>query len=174
MSNQNIWKLLTVFFMISTVSLGIYMYSNKKDVGIGELSIDDINRDDFEEKKKQNPTFAHDNNDYFFKNNTEIKFLQDLYDYDTITEGQDINRTIKFINTGKNPFFITEVKVSCGCTIPSYENEPVKPGDTGNVEVLFQSKGKSGFSMNKLSLFGNIEKNEKATYFKVFIKNKKN
>ena len=169
MKNQNFWKFLAFFFLISTIGLAYYTFSAKKQVGLSEISIADVKKEDFEELKKQNPQFAPDNNDYFYKNQTEIKFLKDLYDYDTIKEGVELKETIKYINTGKEPFFITDVKVSCGCTIPSYDNEPVKPGDTGRVEVLFKSKGKDGFSMNKLSLFGNIEKSEKSTYFKVFI-----
>ena len=118
--------------------------------------------------------FAPDNNDYFFQNPTTIQFLENEYDLDTIPIGKVITRDIKFINTGKNPYFITDIKVSCGCTIPSYDNRPIAAGDTGSVKIEYNSAKKNGFNMNKLSVYGNTEPTEKSVYFKVFVKTNTN
>lgn len=139
----------------------------------GTLSLQELTPNRAEKNKQQNPIFAPDNNDFFFQNPTEIIFLQNEYDFDTIVADQVIKRTIKYINTGKNPYFITDIKVSCGCTVPSYDNRPIPPGDTGLVDIEYNSARKNGFNMNKLSLFGNTKPTEKSVYFKIFVKGKK-
>ena len=48
----------------------------------------------------------------------EITFETDVIDYGTIKKGDDGLREFKFTNTGSSPLFITQVRSSCGCTIP--------------------------------------------------------
>lgn len=168
---NNTWKIISIGLFIACLGLAFMLY---KSTSIGlksnQMSLDDIDQDDIDYKNKQNPQMAADMNDYFFKNQTKIRFLQDLYDYDTVKKGTNIIREIKYINEGTNPYFITDIKVSCGCTVPSYNKEPVKPNDTGVVKIEFKSATKEGFVMNKLSLYGNVEKNETSVYFKVYVK----
>jgi hypothetical protein len=168
---KNIWKLATVVLFITCLSLGYFIYKEKFSIREnGTISLNEINKEDFEYKKKQNPIFAEDNNDYFFQNPTTIKFFQDEYDFDTIALNKVITKDIKFINTGEKPYFITDIKVSCVCTVPSYDNKPIAAGDTGRVTVKFNSSGKNGFIMNKLSVFGNTNPKERSVYFKIYVK----
>lgn len=168
---KNTWKILSIILLFTCIGLAFMLYrSMQPKLAQNQLSLDEIDQEDIDYKNKQNPHMTKDLNDYFYKNQTKIRFLQDLYDYDTVKKGIDIVREIKYINEGEYPYFITDIKVSCGCTIPSYDKEPVKPKDTGVVKIEFKSGSKDGFVMNKLSLFGNVENNEKAVYFKVFVK----
>ena len=172
---QNIWKITTVVLLIACLAMAYYLFKDKSSVQeSGTLSLSEVSQSDFEDNKKKNPMFAPDNNDYFFQNPTTIQFLENEYDLDTIPIGKVITRDIKFINTGKNPYFITDIKVSCGCTIPSYDNRPIAAGDTGSVKIEYNSAKKNGFNMNKLSVYGNTEPTEKSVYFKVFVKTNTN
>ncbi len=167
---QNFWKYLSIGLLCLSLSLAYYLYSSRKPkLKSNEISLKDIDKDNFEYRKKQNPQYSKDLNDYFYKNQTSIRFLKDLYDFDTVKEGNNIIEDIRYINEGQEPFFITEVKVTCGCTIPSYDKKPVNAKDTGTIRVEFRSKGKEGFVMNKLAVYGNIEGNEKAAYFKAYV-----
>lgn len=163
------WKISTVVLFCICIALGYYVLTGKKSLHSNEISLNDVNQDDFKYRQKQNPTYSKDLNDYFFKNQTKIRFLKDLYDFDSIKQGRDIQQNIYYVNEGSQPFFITDVKVSCGCTVPSYDKKPVMPKDTGFFQIAFKSKGKEGFVMNKLAVHGNVENGEKSVYFKIYV-----
>lgn len=166
-----IWKITTLILLVVSLGLAYLLWQKtEKANGNNTISLSELNKEDFEYKKKQNPSYSADNNDYFFQNPTTIQFLSDEYNFDTIPVNRTIVRSIQYVNTGKSPYFITDIKVSCGCTIPSYDNRPIAPGDTGTVKIEYNSAKKNGFNMNKLSLFGNTEPTERAVYFKVFVK----
>jgi hypothetical protein len=108
---QNIWKFTTVVLLIACLAMGFYLFEGKTSVEeSGTISTDEINVDDVDYKKKQNPNFSVANNDYFFQNPTTIKFLSDEYNFDTIPVNKIIERDIRYINTGKNPYFIKDLK----------------------------------------------------------------
>ena len=168
---NHIWKIISLVLLIASSTLAYMLWQkNEKTSGNNTISLSEIDKTDIDYKKKQNPNFSVANNDYFFQNPTTIKFLSDEYNFDTIPVNKTIKRDIRYINTGKNPYFITDIKVSCGCTIPSYDNKPIAPGDTGSVKIEYNSAKKNGFNMNKLSLYGNTEPSERSVYFKVFVK----
>ncbi|MBL7789985.1 MAG: DUF1573 domain-containing protein [Chitinophagales bacterium] len=169
---RNIWKLATILLLFICLFL-VYILVDKQENSSTENGLVSLNekvKAEAEYNKLQNPIFGADNNDYFYQNPTTIEFLMNEYDFDTIPKNKVITREIKFINSGKNPYFITDIKVSCGCTIPSYDTKPIQAGDTGTVKIEYNSAKKSGFNMNKLSIFGNTEPKEKPVYFKIYVK----
>lgn len=70
----------------------------------------------------------------------KIEFEQTTIDYGTIEKGADGVRVFKFKNTGDAPLIISNVKSSCGCTIPKKPNGPIMPGQTGEIEVKYDTK----------------------------------
>lgn len=73
---------------------------------------------------------------------TNIKFDNDTYDWGTVMDGETVTHVFKFTNTGKEPLVINNAKGSCGCTVPEWPKEPIAPGKTGEIKVVFDSKGK--------------------------------
>jgi len=69
----------------------------------------------------------------------KIKFKTDTIDYGTIEKGSDGVRVFEFTNTGDAPLIITDVKSTCGCTIPKKPDGPIMPGETGNIEVKYDT-----------------------------------
>lgn len=68
----------------------------------------------------------------------KIAFKTDTIDYGTTNKEDDNGlRVFEFTNTGDAPLIITEVKSSCGCTVPSKPKDPIKPGETGKIEVKY-------------------------------------
>lgn len=61
-------------------------------------------------------------------------------DYGLIEQGSDPLRKFNFTNTGDEPLQITHAKGSCGCTVPSYPKEPIFPGESGVIEVRYDTK----------------------------------
>lgn len=69
----------------------------------------------------------------------KIKFNEDTIDYGTISKGSDGLRVFHFTNTGDAPLIITDVKSSCGCTIPKKPNGPIAPGESSTIEVKYDT-----------------------------------
>ena len=70
----------------------------------------------------------------------KIEFETTVIDYGTIEKGADGVRIFKFKNTGNAPLVVTSVKSSCGCTVPKKPEAPVLPGETGEIEVKYDTK----------------------------------
>lgn len=88
---------------------------------------------------------------------TSIKFDNIKYDWGTVKQGDAVNHTYKFTNTGKTPLVITNAKASCGCTVPNWTKDPVAPGKTGEIKVKFDSAGKSGQVTKTITVTANTE-----------------
>lgn len=70
----------------------------------------------------------------------KIEFASETIDYGNIAKGSDGVRVFEFTNTGTAPLVISNVKSSCGCTIPKKPEEPIAPGDTGEIQVKYDTK----------------------------------
>lgn len=69
----------------------------------------------------------------------KIEFKAETIDYGTIEKGADGVRVFEFTNTGDEPLIISNVKSSCGCTVPSKPKDPIMPGDTGEIKVKYDT-----------------------------------
>ncbi|MCM5664380.1 DUF1573 domain-containing protein [Galbibacter mesophilus] len=69
----------------------------------------------------------------------KIEFKKDVIDYGEIAKGSDGVRVFEFRNTGDAPLVISNVRSSCGCTIPKKPEDPVAPGKTGVIEVKYDT-----------------------------------
>lgn len=69
----------------------------------------------------------------------KIEFKTDVIDYGTIEKGSDGVRIFEFTNTGNAPLIISNVKSTCGCTVPKKPDGPILPGDTGKIEVKYDT-----------------------------------
>lgn len=69
----------------------------------------------------------------------KIEFKTIEIDYGTIEKGADGLRTFEFTNSGDAPLIISNVKSSCGCTVPSWPKTPIMPGDSGEIKVKYDT-----------------------------------
>ena len=70
----------------------------------------------------------------------KIEFETTVIDYGTIEKGSNGLRVFKFKNTGNAPLVVSSVKSSCGCTVPKKPEAPILPGETGEIEVKYDTK----------------------------------
>ncbi len=87
---------------------------------------------------------------------TSVEFEGEVFDFGEVPEGTKVSHQFKFKNTGANPLRITRVKASCGCTTPSYSQDPIAPGEEGFIDVAFDSSGKPGFQNKSVTVTGNF------------------
>ena len=62
------------------------------------------------------------------------------------------SQEIKFKNTGNEPMIISNAKGSCGCTVPQWPKEPIAPGESGEINVQFNSKNKTGAQNKRVTI----------------------
>jgi hypothetical protein len=75
-----------------------------------------------------------------------FEFVTEVIDYGKIALNADGVRTFKFKNVGKSPLVINDIKSSCGCTVPKKPAGPIMPGDSGEIEVKYDTNRAGGFS----------------------------
>ncbi len=99
-----------------------------------------------------------------------MTFAESQFDFGDIQPDSKVRHTFKFTNTGKSPLLIADATASCGCTTPSWTKEPIAPGGTGEMEVLFDSRGKEGLVNKQVSVRANTQPNITVIYIKGNIK----
>lgn len=88
-----------------------------------------------------------------------MSFKETVYDFGTVKQGEVVNHTFTFTNTGKEPLIIENASASCGCTVPEWTKTPVAPGQTGEIKVQFNSTGKAGQQAPMVTIRANTEPN---------------
>jgi hypothetical protein len=84
-----------------------------------------------------------------------ITFEKYDHNFGKVKEGDKVAYTFKFKNTGANDLIISDARGSCGCTVPQWPKEPVKPGAEGEIKVEYDSKGKNGVQNKTVSITAN-------------------
>lgn len=100
------------------------------------------------------------------KNQAEFKFENLEYNYGTIKQGDKVEYTFNFTNTGKEPLIITSAQGSCGCTVPEWPKEPIKKGEAGKIHVTFNSAGKMGLQDKTVTINSNAKTNPVVLHIK--------
>ena len=87
-----------------------------------------------------------------------MTFAETNFDFGEIVQGQKVEHTFTFKNTGEADLILSDAKSSCGCTVPEYpKNTPIKPGASGNMTVTFDSEGKLGPTSKTITVMCNTE-----------------
>lgn len=82
-----------------------------------------------------------------------VHFPISMHDFGKIPEdGGLVSYTFVFVNNGSAPILLEEAKPSCGCTVPSWENEAIQPLDTGHVEISFNPTNRPGGFLKSIAL----------------------
>jgi hypothetical protein len=89
------------------------------------------------------------------KNTTTVQIIDSAFNFGTITEGEKVEYSYRFKNTGTNPLIIINASASCGCTVPEKPEKPVMQGETGFIKVVFNSSGKKGHNEKEINISSN-------------------
>jgi hypothetical protein len=88
---------------------------------------------------------------------TTIKFTEEDYNFGKVEQGQVVEHSFEFTNTGKEPLIISECRASCGCTIPEWPRDPIAPGATSKISAKFNTSGKSDDQKKVITVTANTE-----------------
>jgi hypothetical protein len=85
-----------------------------------------------------------------------IAWEKSTHDFGDMAQGDKVEQTFKFTNTGNEPLVITNVEVTCGCTLPkSWPRDPIMPGSKGELTLAFNSTGKLGKQNKVVTIVSN-------------------
>ena len=89
------------------------------------------------------------------KNAPVFKFEKEIHDFGEIEDGEKVSFAFKFRNEGNADLVIRAAQGSCGCTVPDYPKEAVKPGNDGLINVTFDSNGREGIQNKTVTIISN-------------------
>jgi hypothetical protein len=85
-----------------------------------------------------------------------ITWVTSTHDFGDIIQGEKVEYTFKLINTGDQPLIITNVEVTCGCTVPKgWPRDPIAPEESAEITISFNSAGKSGKQNKVITIISN-------------------
>ena len=94
----------------------------------------------------------------------QITFTKTTHDFGTISESDgDATVEFEFTNTGDAPLLILKAASSCGCTVPDYPHQPLRPGQGGVVKVTYHAKGRPGPFQKTVTVYDNTQKRTQIT-----------
>jgi hypothetical protein len=93
-----------------------------------------------------------------------ITFETERHDFGRLVDGEVVEYSFKFKNTGTGDLLIANASASCGCTVPDYPKQLIKPGEDNFIKVRFDSKGKIGTFEKSVMITANTEPRETVIY----------
>ncbi|MEH6407286.1 MAG: DUF1573 domain-containing protein [Leeuwenhoekiella sp.] len=84
-----------------------------------------------------------------------MTFETDVIDYGDVEHGGDGVRAFKFKNTGNDVLIISKVYSTCGCTVPKKPDGPIQPGESGVIEVKYDTNRAPGPIRKTITVYSN-------------------
>jgi hypothetical protein len=99
-----------------------------------------------------------------------MTFDKSEHDFGEIENGTPVETVFSYTNTGKSPLVITDIKSTCGCTVPQdWSKDPLGPGESAQFTVKFNGKG-NGNTSKTVTVTANTEKGKEQVKIKAFVK----
>lgn len=86
---------------------------------------------------------------------TTIQWIDSVKNLGRINEGQKLEISFRFKNTGNKPLIIHSVTPGCGCTVADYPKEPIAPGGEGEITGSFDSQGRESLQRKEIAVMAN-------------------
>lgn len=136
--------------MKKTTILLAFILSSSLFISCGDgKATSKINKDNLENAKSRDVAIN--------KGAATISFDKQVYDFGTVNEGEFVETIFKVTNSGETDLVITNAQATCGCTVPVWPKAPIKPGETGDVKVRFNTNGKPNRQQKTVTLTTNTK-----------------
>lgn len=91
-------------------------------------------------------------------NFTTIEWIDSTFrDEGKVNEGEKVEVSYKFKNTGNHNLILSDVQPSCGCTTPEWPKQPIEPGKEGVIKAIFDSEHRAGENMKQITVLANTK-----------------
>jgi Protein of unknown function (DUF1573) len=88
-------------------------------------------------------------------NIAKITMEETDFNFGSVNEGDVVKHTFKLKNVGNQPLLITDIRTTCGCTVPTWNKSPITANANDQVEVKFDTKGKANEQVKKITIIAN-------------------
>lgn len=154
--NDNVKTGLLIAFSILTLVNTVMIFSND------DVSYERPERSSSIAAPAVNPTnTAIDNNAAVVPQNTgpktAIQFAEMEHDFGIIDQNTTNPKVFTFTNTGSEPLIISNAKGSCGCTVPEWPKQPIAPGETGEIKVVYSPGNQANQQTKSITITANTE-----------------
>jgi hypothetical protein len=137
MSKIQVYISLLIFFSILSCQKSATNEKKVEEIRLGrELSPSEIIRNPLGEQGLDTSQVA------------VIKFLETEISFGRIKEGEIVEKSYQFSNSGDVPLYILDVYGTCGCTVPEWPKEAIAPGKTGSIRVSYDTKRAGAINKN--------------------------
>lgn len=89
-----------------------------------------------------------------------IEFEATVHDFGRIPLQSDATCEFEFTNTGSVPLVLSQVKASCGCTVPEWPREPILPGEKGIIKVKYTTVNRPNVINKAVIVHSNADNNQ--------------
>jgi len=129
--------------VVTILCLGLFFVSCK------DAPASKINKENIEIAKKRDSDIK--------KGGPILSFSKKEHDFGNLNEGDIVETVFSFKNSGNSELIIVSAKGSCGCTVPEWPKEPIMPGESGEIKVIFNSSGKPNKQQKQVTLVTNTD-----------------
>ena len=84
-------------------------------------------------------------------------FAKKEFNFGSISSGMDVKHDFFVFNHGRTNLIIYNVITTCGCTIASFQSNPIPPGHAGIITINFNSLGKYGKILKIITVKSNAK-----------------
>ena len=91
------------------------------------------------------------------KDTTSVQMIDSAYNFGKVADGEKVEFSYRFRNTGTKPLLVTNATASCGCTVPQKPEKPILPGETGIIKVVFDSRKRVGIAHKTITVTSNAQ-----------------
>jgi hypothetical protein len=156
LKNSSMKKSILLFAIIvfaAFVSNAQVSSPSQSDIQKKEAEKQKMDQERIEQQKAQQEQAAAQANN---PNAPIIKFDKMEHDYGTIEQNADGNCEFKFTNEGKEPLILSNVRSSCGCTVPTWPRQPILPGQSEVIQVKYDTK-RVGLISKTITVYSNAK-----------------
>ena len=102
-----------------------------------------------------------------------FKFEKKVLKLPKTKAGEVLSISYPFTNEGNVPLIISDIKVACSCTKPSWPAYPILPGKTDTIHVSINTKTLIGWQDRILEIHSNTVNSPDKIRFKLMVDNPK-
>ncbi len=97
-----------------------------------------------------------------------------VYDFGEVKQQKGtVGHTFVFRNNGNEPFSVTKIRTSCGCTTATSTGKRIAPADTAHVTVCFNPTNVEGFFHQRIVVYTDSPARQNSLFIKGTVKPRK-
>jgi len=142
---MNMKKMILSFAVLVLISFSVNAQvsstsDQKKPTAEEQRKLDERQKQAEKQKQKQAQSNAQSKGQPDNPNAPVVEFVKLVHDYGEIEQHGNGKCEFKFTNTGKEPLILSNVRSSCGCTVPEWPRQPILPGQSDVIKVKYDTK----------------------------------